>query len=259
MNIRLGNKSVIIEKMFGLRERKGYSAVEVMIVVSIISVLLLSVFLVSIYRARELKRKALKSSELRSQGQVSVNELDLGKVITEYRSWMDTQLYQRNMDPTPQDVVLYRISQGIRYDSNNITEANKIALSLVRAAILKTRSGQLKDAKELLVKASLLNPIEPKIYIELGKVGLLGEDLKFASEQVKAVLSMDPDYADAYILRARILMKKGNFSEAFEDLKLAAIKVQSSAELFLAWSEYHLKKGNLELSKDYAEKFSAIR
>ena len=70
---------------------------------------------------------------------------------------------------------------------------------------------------------------------------------------------MDPDYADAYILRARILMKKGNFSEAFEDLKLAAKKVQSSAELFLAWSEYHLKKGNLELSKDYAQKFNAIR
>ena len=230
-----------------------------MIVVSILSVLLLSVFLISVHRARALKRKAVESNQLRQQGQVSLNELDLGKVITEYRSWMDSKLYQRNMDPSPQDVVLYRISQGIRYDSNNVTEANKIALSLVRAAILKTRSGQLNDAKELLVKATLLNPIEPKIYVELGKVGLLGEDLKFASEQVKTVLNMDPDYADAYILRARILMKKGNLSEASEDLKLAATKVQSSAELFLAWSEYHLAKGNLELSKDYAEKFNAIR
>ena len=250
---------MIVDNLSFVRERRGYSAVEIMIVVSILSVLLLSVFLISVHRARALKRKAVESNQLRQQGQVSLNELDLGKVITEYRSWMDTKLYQRNMDPSPQDVVLYRISQGIRYDSNNVTEANKIALSLVRAAILKTRSGQLNDAKELLVKATLLNPIEPKIYVELGKVGLLGEDLKFASEQVKTVLNMDPDYADAYILRARILMKKGNLSEASEDLKLAATKVQSSAELFLAWSEYHLAKGNLELSKDYAEKFNAIR
>lgn len=250
---------MIVDNLSFVRERRGYSAVEVMIVVSIISVLLLSVFLVSVHRARELKRKAVESNQLRQQGQVSLNELDLGKVITEYRSWMDSKLYQRNMDPSPQDVVLYRISQGIRYDSNNVTEANKIALSLVRAAILKTRSGQLNDAKELLVKATLLNPIEPKIYVELGKVGLLGDDLKFASEQVTTVLNMDPDYADAYILRARILMKKGNLSEASEDLKLAATKVQSSPELFLAWSEYHLAKGNLELSKDYAAKFNAIR
>lgn len=250
---------MIFDNLSVLGKRRGYSAVEIMIVVSILSVLLLSVFLISVHRARALKRKAVESNQLRQQGQVSLNELDLGKVITEYRSWMDSKLYQRNMDPSPQDVVLYRISQGIRYDSNNVTEANKIALSLVRAAILKTRSGQLNDAKELLVKATLLNPIEPKIYVELGKVGLLGEDLKFASEQVKTVLNMDPDYADAYILRARILMKKGNLSEASEDLKLAATKVQSSAELFLAWSEYHLAKGNLELSKDYAEKFNAIR
>ena len=107
----------------------------------------------------------------------------------------------------PQDVVLYRVSQGIRYDSSTSDESNKVALSLVRAAILKIRSGKLDDAKHLLLQASQLDPLDPKIYVELGRVGLLGEDFNFAMEQVKTVLSLEPEYADA-ILKARVLMKK---------------------------------------------------
>lgn len=246
--------------MISVRSRKrGYSAVEIMIVVTILSVLLLTVFLISIHRARELKRKAVESSEIRKQGHIALSEITLGKEISDYRHWMDTKLYQRNMDPTPQDVVIYRISQGIRYDSSNVNESNKIALSLVRAAILKIRSGQLNDARELLMKATLLDPLEPKIYLELGRVGLLGNELQFAKDQVKTVLNMEPEYADAYILRARILMKEGNLLEAAKSLESASDKVQSSAELFLVWSEYYLKKGDLERSKDYADKFNAIK
>ena len=111
------------------------------------------------------------------------------------------------MDPGPQDVVLYRVSQGIRYDSSNTDESNKIALSLVRAAILKIRSGKLKSAKQLLIQASQLDPLEPRIYVELGRVGLLGEDFIFAMQQVKTVIEIEPEYADAYILKARVSMK----------------------------------------------------
>ena len=241
------------------RLRKGYTVVEIMIVVSILSVLLLTVFLISVQRAKELRTKAAKSVEMRRQDEVVLNEVSLGKELEDYRLWMNTKLYQRNMDPSPQDVVLYRVSQGIRYDSRTIAESNKIALSLVRAAILKIRSGKLNDAKRLLLQASELDPIEPKIYVELGRVGLLGEDFNFAMDQVKTVLNIDPDYADAFILRARLHMKQGNLKEASKSLKIAAEKVQSSAELFLALSEFHFLKGDLYLSKDYAKKFNTLQ
>ena len=241
------------------RLRKGYTAVEIMIVVTILSVLLLTVFLISIHRAKELRKKASNAVEMRQQNHVMLNEVTLGEELEKYRLWMNTKLYQRNMDPGPQDVVLYRVSQGIRYDSSNTDESNKIALSLVRAAILKIRSGKLKSAKQLLLQASQLDPLEPRIYVELGRVGLLGEDFIFAMQQVKTVIEIEPEYADAYILKARVLMKQGNLQEAFKNLKIAAEKVQSSAELFLALSEFHFQKGDLYLSKDYAKKFNALQ
>ncbi len=241
------------------RLRKGYTVVEIMIVVAILAVLLLTVFLISIHRARELRKKAFNAVEMRQQNEVVLNEVTLGKELESYRLWMNSRLYQRNMDPGPQDIVLYRVSQGIRYDSSKVDESNKIALSLVRAAILKIRSGKLKDAKQLLFQASQLDPLEPKIYVELGRVGLLGKDLKFAMEQVKTVLNIEPDYADAYILKARVLMKQGSLDEASKNLEIAAEKVQSSAELFLALSEFYFQKGDLYLSKDYAEKFNALQ
>ena len=241
------------------RLRKGYTAVEIMIVVAILAVLLLTVFLISIHRARELRKKAFNAVEMRQQNEVVLNEVTLGKELENYRLWMNSRLYQRNMDPGPQDIVLYRVSQGIRYDSSKVDESNKIALSLVRAAILKIRSGKLEDAKQLLFQASQLDPLEPKIYVELGRVGLLGKDLKFAMEQVKTVLNIEPDYADAYILKARVLMKQGSLDEASKNLEIAAEKVQSSAELFLALSEFYFQKGDLYLSKDYAEKFNALQ
>ena len=241
------------------RLRKGYTVVEIMIVVAILAVLLLTVFLISIHRARELRKKAFNAVEMRQQNEVVLNEVTLGKELENYRLWMNSRLYQRNMDPGPQDIVLYRVSQGIRYDSSKVDESNKIALSLVRAAILKIRSGKLEDAKQLLFQASQLDPLEPKIYVELGRVGLLGKDLKFAMEQVKTVLNIEPDYADAYILKARVLMKQGSLDEASKNLEIAAEKVQSSAELFLALSEFYFQKGDLYLSKDYAEKFNALQ
>ena len=203
------------------RLRKGYTAVEIMIVVTILAVLLLTVFLISIHRARELRKKAFNAVEMRQQNEVVLSEVTLGKELENYRLWMNSRLYQRNMDPGPQDIVLYRVSQGIRYDSSKVDESNKIALSLVRAAILKIRSGKLEDAKQLLFQASQLDPLEPKIYVELGRVGLLGKDLKFAMEQVKTVLNIEPDYADAYILKARVLMKQGSLDEASKNLKIA--------------------------------------
>ena len=241
------------------RLRKGYTAVEIMIVVTILSVLLLTVFLISVHRAKELRKKASIAVEMRQQNEVLLDEVTLGKELEKYRLWMNTKLYQRNMDPGPQDVVLYRVSQGIRYDSSNTDESNKIALSLVRAAILKIRSGKLKSAKQLLLQASQLDPLEPRIYVELGRVGLLGKDFIFAMQQVKTVIEIEPEYADAFILKARVLMKQGNLKEAFKNLEIAAEKVQSSAELFLALSEFHFQKGDLYLSKDYAKKFNALQ
>ena len=209
------------------RLRKGYTAVEIMIVVTILSVLLLTVFLISIHRAKELRKKASNAVEMRQQNHVMLNEVTLGEELEKYRLWMNTKLYQRNMDPGPQDVVLYRVSQGIRYDSSNTDESNKIALSLVRAAILKIRSGKLKSAKQLLLQASQLDPLEPRIYVELGRVGLLGEDFIFAMQQVKTVIEIEPEYADAYILKARVLMKQGNLQEA---LKISRLPLKSSVK-----------------------------
>ena len=105
------------------RLRKGYTAVEIMIVVTILSVLLLTVFLISIHRAKELRKKASNAVEMRQQNHVMLDEVTLGRELEKYRLWMNTKLYQRNMDPGPQDVVLYRVSQGIRYDSSNTDES----------------------------------------------------------------------------------------------------------------------------------------
>lgn len=237
----------------------GYSVLEILIVLSIIVLLLTTVFLISVHRARQLKNKVNEAETQRTQGENSKwSDVELGRRLDSFRNWLDGKVYASLAKEGKDQPLVYRVSQGVRYDGGSDKRNNSLARSLIKQAILKTRAGDLKTARKLLREASLLNPLDPVVYGELARVGYLMEDLDYAMKQVGNALELSPGFADAYLVRARIFLKKGNLENAWKDLERSASLKHKDPEYFLVLSEYHLKKGHLEKAREFARMFESL-
>ena len=238
---------------------RGYSVLEILIVLSILVVLLSTVFLVSLYRARQLRGKVAEAETMRYQGNSpKVERVSLGRRLVSFRQWLDGRVYESLSKDHREQPLLYRVSQGVPYDMGTDKENNRLARSLIRKAILKTKAGDLKVARNLLREAGLLNPLDPVVYGELARVGYLMNDFDYAMEQVENALELNPEFADAYLVRARVLMSRGKLQNAWQDLEKAASLKHKDPEYFLVVSEYHLKVGNLEKAREFARMFESL-
>ena len=154
--------------------------------------------------------------------------------------------------------MLFRIAKGVSYDTGSREKNNALARSLIKQAIFKTKAGDLPTARRLLSEASVLNPLDPVIYGELARVGYLMKDLDYALKQVGNALEINPDFADALLVRARVFLTQGNLKQAWKDLQKSASLKHADPEYFLVLSEYHLKSGHLNEAQEYAKMFESL-
>lgn len=239
--------------------RLGYSVLEILVVLSIIVLLLTTVFLISMHRARQLKNKVRDAEIMRTQGvNTSVSDVKLGQKLESYRHWLDGKVYAALSREEREQPMLFRIAKGVSYDTGSWEKNNALARSLIKQAILKTRSGDLATARRLLNEASILNPLDPVIYGELARVGYLMQDLDYALKQITSALEINPDFADAFLVRARVYLSQGQLEDAWKDLQKSATLKHTDPEYFLVLSEYHLKKGHLDEAQENAKMFESL-
>jgi tetratricopeptide (TPR) repeat protein len=83
------------------------------------------------------------------------------------------------------------------------------------------KMGNMTPAYLELMKTVDLSPSNLKARVELGDLLLAARQVDRADAQAKAVLAIDPNYADAYALLAGIAQKKGDSAEAMKDIQHA--------------------------------------
>ena len=238
---------------------KGYTVLEILIVLAILTVLLVTVFMVSVYRARHLRDRVRESEEIRNQTDSKpLSPVSLGQRLSSFRKWLNERDYRHLSQEHRQEPVLYRISQGIFYEAQAEKENNRIAESLLRRALMSFKAGDPQSALTMLKQAGTLTPLNPKIYVELARIGLALKQDSFALEQIKQALDIEPKYATAYLIQARIMLFKKDFKAAHAALLKSSTLKHKNPEYFLVWSEYHLKLGNLEKSEEFANSFRAL-
>ncbi len=227
-------------------------------VLSILTVLLVTVFMVSVYRARHLRDQVRESEELRTQKGSTPSPVSLGKRLISYRKWLNEHEYRRLSAKHQEEPILYRISKGISYEATAEKENTRIAENLLRRALMSFKAGDPQSAMALLKQASTLTPLNPKIYVELARVGLALNQEDFALKQIEQALDLEAEYATAYLIQARIMLARKDFKAAHTALIKSATLKHKNPEYFLIWSEYHLKQGNVEKAQEMAKNFKMM-
>lgn len=239
-----------------LTKNKGFTIVEIMVVVSILGLLLVALTLFSFYRAGSLRQKIKDADAKRSQNPTAISEITLNKDILAFREELEARrVGLLDEPPLPS---LFRVSQGISYDTVP-EEAPRLARKLLGAALLRIRGGASEgEVLGLLKEASILGTMNPKILAEVASVALEANLVDFAREQADEVLKLDATYADAWLVKARLALKANHVTEAREALKTAADHKQKNAEIFLVYSELYLKEGKKEESEAALRQYHAL-
>jgi Tfp pilus assembly protein PilF len=107
-------------------------------------------------------------------------------------------------------------------------------------ALVQTDMGLDKEALKEFERAVALRPADYYLWLELGHAREEVEDVEGARAAFRKALSLAPDYAQPHWQLGNILLRAGEFDEAFVEMRRASA---SDAELFpamidLAWGIY---------------------
>jgi len=103
--------------------------------------------------------------------------------------------------------------------SNNV--ANWLVRGYVYRNVINLIGGASDWAVKSYEKAGELEPANPYVWTELGRVYLAEEDNEKAKEQFEKALSLKPDYASAHFQLANISILEGKTEEAIEKMETA--------------------------------------
>ena len=97
-------------------------------------------------------------------------------------------------------------------------ENQGILLRMAQVAFLMEDYGAMASSCE---KALLISQDNPEIYYLYGRACLGQEDLTNALAMYTKAISINENYADAYLMRANVLLEKGEVEDADKDSELA--------------------------------------
>ncbi|PCJ19102.1 MAG: hypothetical protein COB02_08610 [Candidatus Cloacimonadota bacterium] len=237
----------------------AYTILEIMFVVSIITVLLATFFLISMRRAGSMRDKIKSANALRLQEKVKLDkEIEMDDELHKFRDAMEAQKAQKRMKEDSVTPAIFRISKGINYSGNTDSKSSLLAKKLLSAATLKIKLNQMKEALQLLKEASNLGAFEPKTSLEVAKLFWQAGDFKYAQESLDNALMLDPEYADAHLLKARLFIKNNRLDLAEKSIIATENLSHKNADVLLVWSEFYLKKGNKARSRLLLEEYKMI-
>ncbi|MCJ8347409.1 tetratricopeptide repeat protein [bacterium] len=242
-----------------LKQKKAYTLVEIMIVISIMTVLLTMFFLVSMRRAGSMKDKIQDVNALRLQEKKKIDlQVEVDQELKGFRSAMEAEKTRKLLQGNVVTPAVYRISKGVNYSGVNDGKTSQLVKKLLDAATLKIQANQLDEALKLLNEASTLEAFDPKISLELAKLFWQSGRMDHAQESLSNALVLDPEYADAHLLKARLFIRNGQLDMAKKSIVMTENLKHSNADIMLVWSEFYSKKGNKQESKLYLDKYKYL-
>lgn len=121
-------------------------------------------------------------------------------------------------------------------------ENQGILLRMAQVAFLMEDYGAMASSCE---KALLISQDNPEIYYLYGRACLGQEDLTNALAMYTKAISINENYADAYLMRANVLLEKGEVEDADKDSEWLMERAPEVEDVLLLKAKVEIAKGEL--------------
>jgi TolB-like protein/DNA-binding winged helix-turn-helix (wHTH) protein/Flp pilus assembly protein TadD len=92
-----------------------------------------------------------------------------------------------------------------------------------------SRLGRMQEAEEEIQKARALDPLSPMIATDAAQTAYWARNFEEASKRIDAVLAANPDFAEAYLVKGKILEQQGHYARAVEEFQEAHMLFRTDA------------------------------
>ena len=118
-----------------------------------------------------------------------------------------------------------------------------ILLRMAQVAFMTENYGAMMSACE---KSLLINKVNPAVYYLYGRACVGQEDATNAVAMFTKAISLNEDYADAYLMRARVQLVEGNVEAADEDSQWLMERAAEVEEVLMLKAQVETAKGQLK-------------
>lgn len=130
-------------------------------------------------------------------------------------------------------------------------ENQGILLRMAQVAFLMEDYGAMASSCE---KALLISQDNPEIYYLYGRACLGQEDLTNALAMYTKAISINENYADAYLMRANVLLEKGEVEDADKDSEWLMERAPEVEDVLLLKAKVEIAKGELAKALSFYNK-----
>ena len=154
--------------------------------------------------------------------------------------------------PAPDQIVLSQNTQLAIAVAKEASERspNLVAgwetLGMIYREIRGIATGALEWGIKSFEKAITLEPTNPVLYTELGKLYLASDDVSRARENFARAISLKGDYIDALIQEILILESEGNLAEAISKMENLAITYPLNIEVAFQLGRLYFNGGRID-------------
>ena len=103
-------------------------------------------------------------------------------------------------------------------------------------------------------KALLISKDNPEIYYLYGRACMGQEDLTNAIAMFTKAISLNEDYGDAYLMRAGVMLQRGEVEAAEQDCQWLLERASSVEDVLILKAKVETAKGNLSEALSYYDK-----
>ncbi|GAB1470522.1 hypothetical protein MASR2M66_14000 [Chloroflexota bacterium] len=163
---------------------------------------------------------------------VAADQLRIAKRAYEEEEWdvfIQNMLLLEPLDPDSADIP-YFIGEAYRF---------------------KEEYGQ---AKRYYERAIELSPDFAPAYLGLARINLLIYPKFKADDLFEKAISLDPNFGEIYLERARYLISRGDYKDAFKDLETAEKILPGSPDVLLTYALAYKAQGDTDKALEYAQK-----
>jgi len=178
------------------------------------------------------------------------------------RAYMNEALTEMQKPQTEQDATKIQLLVATAINQARIAtdlSPNQVAawetLGMVYREIRAVATGATEWGVKSFEKAIELEPTNPVVYTELGKLYMLTNEMEKAREQFQLALEKKPDYADALIQNVLLSEREGDLQAAISQMETLTIDYPFSAEILFQMGRLYFN--NNQVTKAI-EQFSRV-